>query len=123
MAKFQYEHPDLVREGITWTGKPGYIHPIPEPEPIRPAPVPDEPELILPIIPQKDVSFSPIPGWHIVACKNCGKTFWARFGTRKYCSPSCYQDGNNKNSKIRRIARKQETSNPVTVPCAAKNSL
>lgn len=112
MAKFQYEHPDLVREGITWTGKPGYIHPVPEPDPVRPDPVAEvqerqQPSLIATALDR--MSFQPIPGWIRKECKSCGKEFWAKYNTKKYCSEDCYKVGNRKNSHTRYVAEHPET--------------
>lgn len=110
MAKFCYEHPDLIREGITWTGKPGYI--TPEPEPIRPAPVAEvkESQKPAPIATILDgTSFRPIPTWHQKTCKFCGKEFWVDRATRKYCSEACYKSKNRENTHTRYVADHPET--------------
>lgn len=112
MAKFQYEHPDLVREGITWTGKPGYTRPVPEPDPIRlymVAAVEEKPKPSFREMTLDKMSFHPVPIWHQKRCKCCGKEFWAKYGTKKYCSEDCYKAGNRKNSHTRYVAEHPET--------------
>lgn len=99
MAKFCYEHPDLIREGIIWTG-PGYI--TPEPDPIRPvqvAAVKETPKPSLTATILDGTSFQPVPSGHQKTCKFCGKEFWAKFGTKKYCSEDCYKNGNRSDAR------------------------
>lgn len=74
MAKFCYEHPDLVREGIIWTGK--------QPKPVTVA----APEVVEAI---------EIPNPYGKLCEICGKPLRSKM-QKKYCSPDCRESANSR---------------------------
>lgn len=73
---FCYEHPDLVREGIIWTGEP-------EPKPRKEEPMeqePGEPEE------QKTGRYQE------KICLFCGKPYPSKNNNQRYCCPGCQQN-------------------------------
>lgn len=83
---FTYEHPDLVREGITWTGEI----------------MPDRTEAdALPVEEDMDLP----PECVRKQCPVCGKSFFPRRQNQKYCSEGC-----SKNSYYARKAEKEKNA-------------
>lgn len=129
MAKFYYEHPDLIREGIIFGAKR------PEPEPVKPVPVPVElePDEPAPVITGRTCQHCGSPlrttkqkkycsdacryGAELErgkkrrraelvgvtrTCAYCGKEYPATLGNSKYCSHECYRARNEEQAKLKR---------------------
>lgn len=106
MAKWIYWHPDLVREGIVKQGQPPIKQEPVQVEPPKPVAARKETPKI-PEVPE-NVSLAPVPGWHEKTCDSCGRVFWARLRTRKYCTEECYLDGLRRREHEKSMQKNQD---------------